>query len=270
MASLPSIHEMFSEYLDGPEQPQDKKRPAPPTSLSSRRSFEQPHQRPRYSLSRNVTWDSPFTASEEDEDESEEDSSRYHGRCRSSNCSTCPPTHLYQHDHDATSRRSWDLSRRLNPGEYRQPEIYKAERRPYACPTCQKHFKTPSSLRLHINVHTGETPFKCPDPGCDRSFTVNSNMRRHWRSIHQRKETPDDSVPTFICSFPRCGKEFGVKSNMERHYNTHIAPGGRNHRSLERVVGPRRISSPPRHPIPIVIEGSSPLHVPAQGMRWIR
>ncbi|KIP07527.1 hypothetical protein PHLGIDRAFT_511668, partial [Phlebiopsis gigantea 11061_1 CR5-6] len=40
----------------------------------------------------------------------------------------------------------------------------------------------PSSLRTHLVIHTKERPFACPVPGCGRSYTVNSNMRRHLRS----------------------------------------------------------------------------------------
>ncbi|KAI3595098.1 c2h2 conidiation transcription factor [Moniliophthora roreri] len=52
----------------------------------------------------------------------------------------------------------------------------------HVCPTCSKRFSRPSSLRIHVNTHTGETPFRCPYPGCGREFNVNSNMRRHYRN----------------------------------------------------------------------------------------
>ncbi|KAI9287735.1 hypothetical protein BC943DRAFT_258425, partial [Umbelopsis sp. AD052] len=51
----------------------------------------------------------------------------------------------------------------------------------YACPYCQKAFSRPSSLRIHTYSHTGEKPFQCLHPGCDRKFSVQSNMRRHLR-----------------------------------------------------------------------------------------
>ncbi|KAK0472581.1 hypothetical protein IW261DRAFT_1507166 [Armillaria novae-zelandiae] len=52
----------------------------------------------------------------------------------------------------------------------------------HVCRTCHKRFNRPSSLRIHINTHTGATPFRCPFPGCRREFNVNSNMRRHYRN----------------------------------------------------------------------------------------
>ncbi|KAJ7603877.1 hypothetical protein DFH06DRAFT_1069090 [Mycena polygramma] len=52
----------------------------------------------------------------------------------------------------------------------------------HVCLTCGKRFNRPSSLRIHVNTHTGATPFRCPHPSCGRAFNVNSNMRRHFRN----------------------------------------------------------------------------------------
>ncbi|KAF4620430.1 hypothetical protein D9613_000393 [Agrocybe pediades] len=51
----------------------------------------------------------------------------------------------------------------------------------YECEYCGKGFTRPSSLKIHLNSHTGEKPFVCPFEGCGRSFSVLSNMRRHTR-----------------------------------------------------------------------------------------
>ncbi|KAH7923187.1 hypothetical protein BV22DRAFT_603132 [Leucogyrophana mollusca] len=55
----------------------------------------------------------------------------------------------------------------------------------HQCPHCGKRFNRPSSLKIHVNTHTGAKPYQCPFPGCGREFNVNSNMRRHWRN-HSR------------------------------------------------------------------------------------
>jgi len=52
----------------------------------------------------------------------------------------------------------------------------------HQCPQCPKRFNRPSSLRIHVNTHTGARPFQCPYPNCGREFNVNSNMRRHYRN----------------------------------------------------------------------------------------
>ncbi|ORZ19458.1 hypothetical protein BCR42DRAFT_291154, partial [Absidia repens] len=54
----------------------------------------------------------------------------------------------------------------------------------YMCPYCQKRFSRPSSLRIHTYSHSGEKPFICPEIGCGRRFSVQSNQRRHLR-VHR-------------------------------------------------------------------------------------
>lgn len=71
----------------------------------------------------------------------------------------------------------------------------------YKCPHCHKGFSRPSSLRIHIYSHTGEKPFDCPEPGCGRRFSVQSNMRRHLK-IHQHLPAtttpPTSSTPSSV------------------------------------------------------------------------
>ncbi|KAF7315449.1 hypothetical protein MIND_00059800 [Mycena indigotica] len=66
----------------------------------------------------------------------------------------------------------------------------------YECPYCGKGFTRPSSLKIHLNSHTGEKPFVCPVEGCGRSFSVLSNMRRHAR-VHVAPSAMDvDGTPS--------------------------------------------------------------------------
>jgi len=62
----------------------------------------------------------------------------------------------------------------------------------YECSYCQKRFNRPSSLRIHINSHTGNKPFECTFTGCGRRFSVQSNMRRHAR-VHQQGRKVSES-----------------------------------------------------------------------------
>ncbi|CAD6932732.1 unnamed protein product [Tilletia controversa] len=51
----------------------------------------------------------------------------------------------------------------------------------YECSWCGKRFSRPSSLKIHYHSHTGEKPYVCDEPGCGRTFSVQSNLRRHQR-----------------------------------------------------------------------------------------
>ncbi|KAI8620921.1 hypothetical protein BC830DRAFT_1055806, partial [Chytriomyces sp. MP71] len=53
--------------------------------------------------------------------------------------------------------------------------------RRYLCSLCSKRFTRPSTLRTHMNSHTGERPFVCTAVGCGWKFTVLSNLKRHLK-----------------------------------------------------------------------------------------
>ncbi|KAL4246368.1 hypothetical protein ABKN59_008212 [Abortiporus biennis] len=73
-----------------------------------------------------------------------------------------------------------------------------AGRKKYLCEECGKTFDRPSSLRNHINSHTGEQPFLCPYPHCGKRFSIRSNMLRHYR-LHPGMENITD-VPEGMSS----------------------------------------------------------------------
>ncbi|GHJ89071.1 hypothetical protein NliqN6_5473 [Naganishia liquefaciens] len=72
----------------------------------------------------------------------------------------------------------------------------------YTCEHCGKSFSRPSSLKIHIYSHTGEKPYKCTWPDCTRSFSVQSNLKRHAK-VHL--ENSGQQPPTGGSNIPQLG-----------------------------------------------------------------
>lgn len=71
------------------------------------------------------------------------------------------------------------------------------KRKCYRCDQCEKTFKNPSKLKLHLVVHSNDRPFKCDQ--CDKGFKTPHKLRRHITTVHTN-ERP------FQCS--QCGDYF--------------------------------------------------------------
>ncbi|KAI5120751.1 hypothetical protein M0805_007825 [Coniferiporia weirii] len=101
-----------------------------------------------------------------------------------------------------------------------------AEKRRHPCAQCGKRFNRPSSLKIHLNTHTGAKPFVCPFPGCGRSFNVSSNMRRHHRNHARRPPPPSDAYAAAL-ERGRRGFAYGQHQRDLQHQNTqnHIQRG---------------------------------------------
>ena len=80
------------------------------------------------------------------------------------------------------------------------------------CSKCNKTFSTAGNLRNHImTIHENQRPFKCPHPGCNKMYSIESRLQVHYR-IHT------GSKP-FVCQ--ECGKAFNEKGNLKTHQRFH-------------------------------------------------
>ena len=84
-----------------------------------------------------------------------------------------------------------------------------AHKKLYKCQLCDRDCKTPSALRHHKRMHTGEKPYKCKV--CEQSFTWPSNLTRH-----QRRHTGEKPYKCKVCK-----QSFAQSGLLTRHALRH-------------------------------------------------
>ncbi|KAL8575933.1 hypothetical protein ACOMHN_027331 [Nucella lapillus] len=76
------------------------------------------------------------------------------------------------------------------------------------CAVCSRVFTRSWLLKGHMRTHTGERPFRCTWPQCQRAFADKSNLRSHML-IHTT------TAKSFTC--PKCFRAFSQKRYLHKH-----------------------------------------------------
>lgn len=81
----------------------------------------------------------------------------------------------------------------------------------FTCLICGREFHYKHVLQNHERTHTGEKPFACPEPNCQKRFTRDHHLKTHMR-LHTGEKP-------YHCNF--CDRKFVQVANLRRHLRVH-------------------------------------------------
>ena len=85
-------------------------------------------------------------------------------------------------------------------------------KRPYGCEQCQASFKQPQGLQYHMKTHSNQADYKCNV--CGDKFKYKQSMRLHIKRQHNQ-----DYIRPAACTY--CSYRAHTKLELSRHLTTH-------------------------------------------------
>lgn len=130
-------------------------------------------------------------------------SAHFHTHAAGSSDLTCPYkdqgcTEIFRMRHLQTSH----IQKKHDPSYI--PELRRADR---ICELCGKCF-TKATMKYHMNVHLGITPYACDFEGCTESFKDPTLLRQHKRTYHLK-------IKTYRCRY--CPKKIYSQEEYDQH-----------------------------------------------------